>query len=88
MFFKPGVLADLQLEKELKLNNFVIALQSLFRGASSRKRVDGLMVGFFQFLVQLNPPIPGFSGERKMARYWGEPVLGGLKLYIKSAQDI
>ena len=44
VFFKPGVLADLQLEKEQKLNNFVIALQSVCRGAIARKRVDGLMV--------------------------------------------
>ncbi|XP_063674663.1 unconventional myosin-XVIIIa-like isoform X2 [Bolinopsis microptera] len=44
VFFKPGVLADLQLEKEQKLNNFVIALQSVCRGAIARKRVDGLMM--------------------------------------------
>ncbi|KAL5255542.1 hypothetical protein ACHWQZ_G010943 [Mnemiopsis leidyi] len=44
VFFKPGVLADLQLEKEQKLNNFVIALQSVCRGALARKRVDGLMM--------------------------------------------
>lgn len=44
VFFRSGVLASLQMEKEQKLNNFVIALQSLSRGALARNRLQALQM--------------------------------------------